>query len=132
MTRTFKKCLYCEGRLYAKKLCKYHYYKQLRKQTKQKKHYKPIKKFSQAGIRKTKLYKKAREAFFSNDVNHICKVGAPGVCTIHATDVHHMAGRIGELLTNQTYFLAVCRGCHRYLHDHSEWAQEHGFIIHLN
>lgn len=124
ITRKFKKCLLCNSQVYAKKLCKYHYYKQLKKKGK-KKFYKPkyyVGKY---------WYKKARKEFFSKEENQLCKVRAPGVCNIHATDIHHMAGRLGELLTNPNYFLPVCRQCHQYLHEHSTWAEENGFIVHL-
>lgn len=131
-----KKCLYCDGDVYAKKLCRFHYYKLLRQKYRSKQFGKPIgfkkiRKVSKSAQSSNYWYKKIRKQFFSREENQLCKARVDGVCNIHATDVHHMAGRIGELLTNPTYFLPVCRQCHRYLHDHAKWAEEHGFIIHL-
>lgn len=132
LRRKFNTCKLCNSIVYAKKLCKYHYYKQLNAQTKQKKgkysKYYKFKKKYQVGLY---WYKKVRKEFFSKEENQLCKARVDGVCMIHATDIHHKAGRIGELLTNTSYFLPVCRACHRYIHDHSAWAEEQGFIIHL-
>ena len=36
-------------------------------------------------------------------------------CTIFATEIHHKAGRIGELLTNTEHFCPICRNCHDYV-----------------
>ena len=37
------------------------------------------------------------------------------VCTGYATEIHHKAGRIGELLTNTEHFCPICRNCHDYV-----------------
>ena len=36
-------------------------------------------------------------------------------CTWLATEIHHKAGRIGELLTNAEHFCPICRNCHDYV-----------------
>jgi hypothetical protein len=36
-------------------------------------------------------------------------------CTIYATEIHHKAGRIGDLLTNTEHFCPICRNCHDYV-----------------
>jgi hypothetical protein len=36
-------------------------------------------------------------------------------CTGQATEIHHKAGRTGELYTKVSNFLAVCRNCHTYI-----------------
>lgn len=57
-----------------------------------------------------------------------CEARVPG-CTIRATEIHHMKGRIGSLLTDKRYFLAVCRNCHNYIEMNPLWAKEKGFSL---
>lgn len=46
-----------------------------------------------------------------------------------AIEVHHKRGRVGTLLTDKRYFLAVCTICHRYLEDHPEFAVSNGWSL---
>lgn len=126
-------CKYCgTERIYAKGMCQFHYYKDLKQRTKYKKKRTPIKSVSKAMRSQRKLYSRVRKEFFSTGSNQLCKARVSGVCLIHATDIHHMAGRIGELLTNTNYFLPVCRACHMHIHSNHQWAEEQGFIVHVN
>lgn len=50
-------------------------------------------------------------------------------CGTLAVDIHHKAGRLGSLLTNEAYFMALCRKCHTWVHDNSKEAKEQGYII---
>ncbi len=51
------------------------------------------------------------------------------ICEISATDdVHHRRGRVGKLLTDRRYFMAVCRGCHDEIHRNPSGAREAGFL----
>jgi hypothetical protein len=43
--------------------------------------------------------------------------------------IHHKKGRIGHLLWNTKYFLAVCPNCHRYIEDHPEQARSNGWSL---
>lgn len=45
--------------------------------------------------------------------NQECIAKIQGVCTHHATEVHHAKGR-GKYLLVVKYFRAVCRGCHNW------------------
>lgn len=45
------------------------------------------------------------------------------------TDVHHKAGRIGCLLFEVSLFMALCRKCHREVHDNPKIAREKGYLI---
>jgi RNA polymerase subunit RPABC4/transcription elongation factor Spt4 len=47
-------------------------------------------------------------------------------CTGQATEIHHKAGRVGELYTKVSNFLAVCRNCHRFIEENPEEAKELG------
>jgi hypothetical protein len=53
-------------------------------------------------------------------------------CTHLATDVHHMKGRENKKLLDTQYFLAVCRSCHTYITEHSDFAIKNGFSISRN
>lgn len=66
-------------------------------------------------IRKKKRYIKA------NPICHVC-YDRP------ATQVHHSRGRVGTLLTNERYWLAVCFPCHKCIHSNISWARAEGFI----
>ena len=47
-------------------------------------------------------------------------------CTGQATEIHHMAGRIGLLLCDTKNFKALCNGCHRWAELHPIEAKELG------
>ena len=53
-------------------------------------------------------------------------------CAVHpelpATEVHHMAGRDGDRLLDQSLWLPVSRDGHRLIHDNPAWAHRMGFL----
>lgn len=55
-------------------------------------------------------------------------VGYPLRFSKFADDIHHSRGKVGELLFDTRFFFAVCRTCHRYLHDHPAIARQLGFL----
>lgn len=70
-----------------------------------------------------RLYSVLRRQFLEDkEVCEVCKVG-------QATEVHHKKGRIGDLLTDERFFLAVCRFCHQKLEEFPEWAKKVGYSI---
>ena len=87
-----------------------------------KKQKKPIAPRSPKRYKQEREYLKKRKSFLLS--SQLCQAKLPNICTTQATDVHHMQGRIGNLLTDETKFLAVCRACH-------DWkeAKELGFSI---
>lgn len=60
------------------------------------------------------------------DQNPICQVKN---CRGPSQEVHHKKGRIGELLTDVRYFLAVCNPHHRYIENHPIEAKAHGYSL---
>lgn len=58
----------------------------------------------------------------------MCEAHLPG-CTQSSTDVHHKRGRIGTLLTEIKYWLAVCRHCHDWIEAHPEESKEKGLSL---
>lgn len=51
------------------------------------------------------------------------------VCGINwSYDCHHTRGRLGPLLMDERYWLAVCRECHTKIHKEVAWSKEMGYI----
>lgn len=71
-----------------------------------------------------KKYLKARTNFLS--LNLVCQFEK---CTNKATQVHHRKGRIGSLLINENYFMAVCSTCHQIIEENPEYAKEKGYSV---
>lgn len=88
---------------------------------------KPIAPRSKKRAAQEREYSKLRKDFLLSSPT--CQAKLPNRCTHHATDVHHMKGRIGPLLTDTKFFLAVCRSCHDWIETHPEEAKELGFSI---
>ena len=91
----------------------------------EKKKPKPIPKVSEKQIERLAKYRKVRDGFMANKT---CEAKLDG-CTIKATDLHHAKGKIGDLLTDQRYFKALCRNCHSYLEVHPSESKEKGFSL---
>jgi hypothetical protein len=88
---------------------------------------KPIPPRSQKRTKEEKLYSGKRIIFLQE--NPMCQAHLPGICTKFSTDVHHKEGRIGDLLLDDTKWLAACRFCHEWIENNPEEAQEKGFSI---
>jgi hypothetical protein len=106
----------CDNPRWARGFCKFHDTKV--PIVKEKKAY-SIPKFSEKKKQELVKYKRVRDKFMTGKV---C-----AVCGKDATDLHHMKGRIGELLVDVTCFLAVCRPCHQKIEDNPAWAKENGY-----
>jgi len=87
-----------------------------------KKPVKPINKISVKREKENNLYLCIRKQFLKD--NPLCAVTGN-----KATEVHHMAGRIGKLLTDVRYFLPVCRFAHREIELNPIWAKENGYSL---
>lgn len=83
-----------------------------------------IKKVSDKRRKQNTVYSQKRNAYLK--AYPTCQVGTLS-CTIKATEVHHKRGREGELLTDERYFLAVCRHCHTVIEENPTWAKHKGF-----
>jgi hypothetical protein len=136
----------CNNQAEVKQLCKYHYWNQLRNNSKEKAKHKKIKykkylklaskvlnAVSERGKEKTKLYKKARLEYLES--HKCCEAKLTG-CTIPTVDyesvglqIHHKKGRVGELLFDKRYFLAVCQNCHNYIEQNVDFAISNGFSL---
>jgi hypothetical protein len=58
----------------------------------------------------------------------LCEVNISGLCKQKSTDVHHKAGRVADLLVDETEWIAVCRACHDFIHAHPKDAREMGYL----
>lgn len=50
-------------------------------------------------------------------------------CKKDSKDVHHKAGRTGDLLFDTDLFMAVCRGHHLFIESHPVFAKEKGYSV---
>lgn len=121
-------CLDCgrETRLIAGR-CQYHYWKHrnsVNKQTLLKPH-KPISPVSTKQKQRLAKYALVRAEYLAEHPTCEAKIGY--TCRGRAVDIHHKKGRIGDLLTDKSNFLAVCRECHSEIELRPEWAKEMGF-----
>jgi hypothetical protein len=75
-------------------------------------------------------YSKLRKEFLTK--YPMCQAHLPQVCTQVSTDVHHMKGRIGDLLLDEAHWLSVCRGCHYWIEMRPQEAKQLGFSKNRN
>ena len=85
---------------------------------------KPISKKSAKRIDEEKVYNKKKKDYLIAFPH--CEVKK---CRKDSTDIHHKKGRVGSLLTDDNYFMAVCRGCHSEIELNPIWAKENGYSL---
>ena len=80
-------------------------------------------------IRKVSLARKVQNSKYAmlKDIflarNKTCKK-----CGRLADDVHHTRGRSGKLLCATQFWIAMCRLCHMWVHEHPEEARRVGLL----
>lgn len=95
-----------------------------KKETKKKK---TIKRVSDKLKNNLEEYKLLRDEYLKN--NPICEVKD---CFKPTTNLHHKAGREGDLLCDTKYFMACCETCHpKRIHENPIWAEKNGYIVRL-
>lgn len=67
-------------------------------------------------------YRKVAKKFIT--INPKCQVKG---CNNVSECVHHMRGRVGEVLLDTRHFLAVCLEHHRQIEENPEWAKKEGY-----
>lgn len=82
--------------------------------------------FSKKRAKENRQYLKLRAVFLLE--NPVCKVKGNG-CKGRATEVHHAAGRIGNLLLNTDYFIQICDNCHRWVELNPKEAKLKGYSV---
>lgn len=111
-------------------MCKPCYWKDKmnRAKAKERKPKKRINPFSDKKLEALAKYRPLRDKYLSD--NPTCQVD---YCENPTTNLHHKAGRNGELLYDVRYFMACCSECHpQRIHENPEWAREKGYIITVN
>lgn len=87
---------------------------------------KPIKAVADKRNKQNKEYSSIRKVHLEE--KPFCELKLPG-CGGFATEVHHMKGRIGNLLTNRRYFKSTCRSCHQWVTENSMEAIQLGLSL---
>jgi hypothetical protein len=82
----------------------------------------PIRRISARQSKRLAEYRQAKAEYMAK--HKFCGV----CCSQIAIDIHHLFGRGGKLLCDQTRFLAVCRSCHIKIHQNPKWAVENGYL----
>lgn len=85
---------------------------------------KPINKVSPKRAVENQQYAKLRRDYL--EAYPVCEVVE---CHRKSNQIHHMAGRSNELLTNVDLFLATCDVCHQRIHAEPIWAEKNGYIV---
>jgi len=98
---------------------------------------KPIRRVSSKLAVQLEQYFKARLEFLA--ANPICKVWMdenPSRLSFHeyggaprSTDIHHRRGRVGKMLLDTRYWMAVSRTAHQRIHQFPKWAREKGYLL---
>lgn len=79
---------------------------------------------SKKRARQEREYVKLRKIYLFT--HPVCEVAG---CGCESTEIHHKKGRVGDLLTDERFFLAVCRAHHVYIELHPALAKEHGYSL---
>ena len=85
---------------------------------------KKITQYSKKRQKTNRVYDKKAKDY--KEEHPVCEVRSP-VCIGEAQGIHHVAGRIGDNLTDETKFMAACNPCNAYIESHDAWARENGF-----
>lgn len=78
-------------------------------------------------------YRKRRRSFLNQ--KRRCELNVVGRCRDRpevATDVHHTQGREGDLLLDESKWLAGCRPCHLWVEHHPDEAYRLGLKVRRN
>jgi hypothetical protein len=83
----------------------------------------PLRKVSKKRAIQNRAYMKIRKQFLEDAP--FCEVPD---CYGFSREIHHSNHREGVKLLDRKYFVAVCRNCHRKIHDNPKWAREKGLL----
>lgn len=82
-----------------------------------------IAKIAKSNVPKYREYAKNAKIYRQN--NPLCMINAPG-CTRFTEGVHHVKGKIGDLLLDETHWMPACNWCNNWIEANSERAFELG------
>lgn len=110
----------CTWNVFGKGYCLNHQYLRTDKKPKQIKRT-PIKKLSSKQEKINAAYSIMRKQYLKDYPK--CEI-----CQEKATEIHHKAYRGTKTLDSSTW-MAICRTCHRYIHEHPKWARENEYLL---
>lgn len=90
---------------------------------------KPIRRASKKRTKELREYSKRRKHFLG--LWPICQATAiiwPNLLSPASQEIHHMRGKIGVLLNDERYWLAVCREAHNWIHSHPSESRKLGLL----
>lgn len=114
----------CSNPVFGGGYCKWHQGYRKDKKPSNAKHRKPIAPISKKRSQELVGYKKARNKYMAN--HSTCEVSE---CNRPANDLHHKRGRIGSLLWDPKFFMAVCRPHHNEIEENPEWAYKNNYSV---
>lgn len=85
---------------------------------------KSISNISEKRKEQLKKYRELRNSYMKQ--NKICEVDG---CERLSEDLHHKNGRVGEMVYNVVYFMAICRKHHIEVHNNPKWARDNNYLI---
>ena len=86
---------------------------------------KAISPLSEKKAQELAMYRPRRDKYLKE--NTICEVKE---CSKPSTHINHKNGRIGAMLYDVYFFMAVCNYCHpSKIHENPEWSRENGYLI---
>jgi hypothetical protein len=91
---------------------------------KEEKKKKPISIKSVKRMAEERLYLKKKKEYLTAHIR--CEVKG---CNRVSEDVHHKKGRVGKLLYDEKYFMAVCRLHHTEIEINPDWAIKNGYSV---
>lgn len=89
----------------------------------------PPKEINNRSDKRTKeerVYEKEKKIHKAN--HPICECG----CGKYTTEIHHKAGRIGKLIYDVRYFMAMHWECHKWVHLNPKQSRKKGWLITIN
>lgn len=84
----------------------------------------PIKKVSEKMQKKLGVYARKKKEYIKD--HPICEFEG---CQCKSKDIHHKKGKIGDLYTDETYFMAVCRDHHIWIERNPNEAKRLGYSL---
>jgi len=98
----------------------------------------PLRKVSTKRALELKEYSKLRKAYLVDHpycevwlrehATECLKTAGINGCP-EATDIHHRKGRVGKMLLDTQYWLAVSREMHDNIHRNPKWAYAKGYLL---
>lgn len=84
---------------------------------------------SKSAVERRSKYAKAKKEYMNNrKFPDSCERCGEHV-GIKNLDLHHKAGRAGDLMHDQDFFAALCRNCHNQVHEYPKESREAGWLI---